>query len=109
MKKQEDISVEELDLPEGIKSYLNKINYNLPIPLNNLEEMLCKVRCFTGLTKEKTEIAIKYLLEEIRNIIISGKRVSFYTLGSLSLNKNKKILITHSGYTLNRKKEFERR
>jgi len=71
------------DLYRGIYKYLADYCNDSEAFLENQEEMVAYVRAHTGLDKDKAEIVIAAIFNEIMNVMLDGKSVFMSELGRL--------------------------
>lgn len=82
----------EINYLPDIDDYLESIDDNLPIYINELEEIIENVAANSNLSKEQASIIVREYFQVIRNLMLRGHRVMLRGLGSflISYKLNKK-------------------
>ena len=73
-------------LAPNVEDHLKTINYNLPIDLDNHEELIYKIRSYVGLDFNTIQLIIKAIFLEMRNVILSRENLLFSEMGILKHN-----------------------
>lgn len=81
----------EPDLLPGIDQFLEQNNYNIPVEIKNLDELLFKIKAHTGLEIDTIKIIVQTFFQEIRNELFKGNIISLFPLGKFLINDRKKI------------------
>ena len=76
-------------LPD-IDEYLESINDNHPIKVNNLDHLLLKIKSYTGLEKDIVEIIVRTFFQEMRNQALKGNMINIARFGKFFVSSPKR-------------------
>lgn len=80
---------ENTDLPLTIEDHLENINDNIPVTTKQLDELVYKIRSYTGLDAEIIRIIVQNYFQEIRNQCLNGKEVKIDSFGKFYISSPK--------------------
>lgn len=83
------MTFDEKFLPD-LESYLEDREFNDPISVKNLDDILNVIIANTTLDKYRAELVLHLFFTEIRSAILNGKKVILPTLGAF-FEKNNRI------------------
>lgn len=92
-----DNKQENINLLPDIEYYLQSRKYDRPISLVDIKEIVDEVVTKSILDKDKVEIIIQTLFEEIRNLMLAGEIISLKNLGAFFISSPK---VTNNSKTI---------
>jgi len=81
--------MEDLDLYPDIDDYLDKTDNSLSITVTGLEDIICKVRAYTGLSYREASTVLKGFLNVTRNLMLRGEKVRWSGVGTFLVSSPK--------------------
>jgi hypothetical protein len=91
-EETEDSEELNLDFAAGIDEVLDDTHNLVKVSVNNLEELILRVRSHTGLTVEQTKILLPVIFQEIRHQLLHDGHFIFLDLGEMYLDKNTRLV-----------------
>lgn len=91
--------MEKPELLPDVEEYLESIDFNLPVSIDNLEHIVGAIVAKTNLNEYDAKKVLRLFFQEIRNSILKKQKVnirrlgSFYVSSPYTSNNSKKVFV----------------